>query len=287
VRRLRLSLRLIPEGLIAFLLLLLLASILVPAVSPFDPLVGDPRVRLQPPALQWEFWRAHVLGTDQQGRDVFVRLTLGARYSFLVAAIAVGLGGSVGLSMGILAGYFGEAIDSLVMRVVDVVLSFPTIFLALLLASVFGPSILLVSLALAFHLWAAYARLIRAQTLSLVDRDFVRSARVAGATPWQIIVIHILPHVMGTFVVLVTLQVSVAIFAESSLSFLGAGVPAPLPAWGSMGAEGRSYITSAWWVSVFPGFAILLVALSFNLLGDWLRDWLDPRSQDTRAMLSA
>jgi peptide/nickel transport system permease protein len=271
--------RLVPEGLVLFLLVLLTASFAIERVSPFDPNVGNPRDRLQAPVLQPDFWNAHVLGTDQQGRDVFVRVLIGARYSFLVATLAIAIGGLVGLLLGMVAGYYGGWVDAVIMRSVDIVLAIPIIFLALILASAFRPSVGLVSAALALNLWAGYARMIRGETLSLMHRDFIKLARIAGAGAPRILLTHILPHVASTWIVLLSLQVGVAILAESSLSFLGAGIPPPAPAWGGMAADGRQYIRSAWWISVFPGLAILLVVLSFNLIGDWLRNRLDPRLQ--------
>ena len=271
--------RVIPEGLLLILLLMIISSFVITMVSPFDPLRGNPRDRLLPPDIAWQFWDVHVLGTDEQGRDVFVRVLVGARYSFTVALIALGVGGTVGLLVGMISGYMGGKIDSLLMRITDMVLAVPVIFLALLLASMFGPSLMLLSLALASHLWAFYARMIRGETLSLAHRDFVKLAKIAGAGSPRIITRHIFPHVTSTWTVLLSLQVGSAILAESSLSFLGAGIPPPAPAWGSMAAKGRRYIETAWWVSVYPGVAILMTVLIFNLLGDWLRDRLDPRFQ--------
>lgn len=271
--------RVVPEGILLVLLLLIISSFVITLVSPFDPLRGNPRDRLMAPEYGWQFWNLHVLGTDEQGRDVFVRVLVGARYSFAVAMIALGIGGTVGLVVGMVAGYMGGKIDTMLMRLTDIVLAMPLIFAALLLASMFGPSLMLLSLALAANLWAFYARMIRGETLSLANRDFVKLAKIAGAGTPRIITRHIFPHVTSTWTVLLSLQVGSAILAESSLSFLGAGIPPPAPAWGSMAAKGRRYIETAWWVSVYPGVAILVVVLIFNLLGDWLRDRLDPRFQ--------
>jgi len=165
------------------------------------------------------------------------------------------------------------------MRIVDIKLAIPVVLLAMLLAAMFKPSLLLVSVALAFVYWAFFARMIRGETLSLAKRDYIKLAQIAGASRTRIIFKHIFPHVTNTWVVLLSLQVGAAILAESSLSFLGAGVPPPNPAWGSMAAQGRTYLETAWWVSLFPGLAIVTVVLCFNLLGDWLRDRLDPRLQ--------
>jgi peptide/nickel transport system permease protein len=175
------------------------------------------------------------------------------------------------------AGYYGGRVDATLMRMTDATLSFPVILLALILAVTVGPSFANVVIAIAVILWARYARVIRGQVLTLMELDFIAQARIAGAGAWRIITRHLLPNTLNTLVVLVTLQIGYVIIVEASLSFLGAGIPPPTPAWGSMIAEGRDFVTSAWWVSCFPGLAILLVVLAFNLLGDWLRDTLDPK----------
>ncbi len=269
--------RIVPEGAVLAMLLLLISSFIITHVSPFDPLKGSPRDRLMPPDMAWRFWEVHFFGTDQNGRDVFARVIMGARYSLTVAAIAISVAGSVGLTVGLISGFFGGKIDSILMRTVDTVLAFPGVFLILLLASTFGPSLQLVALALGFTLWAFYARMIRGQTLEIRNRDFIKLSRIAGASNRRLILKHVLPHVLSLFIVLVSLQVGGAILAEAGLSFIGAGIPPPAPAWGGMAASGRNYIQTAWWVSVFPGLAIVLTVLSFNMLGDWLRDKLDPR----------
>ena len=275
-----LRLRIVPEGVLLTLVLLLIGSFVIEHISPFDPLRGKLTDRFARPEWRVQFWEGHLLGADQQGRDIFVRLIIGARYSLAVAFIAVGIAGTVGLIVGMVAGYFGNLVDTVLMRAADFVLAVPLILLALVLAGIFGPSLLLVSIALASYLWAVYARIIRAETLSIMHRDFIRLARVAGSSPPRTIATHIFPHVTGTFIVLLSLQAGSAILAEASLSFLGAGIPPPTPAWGSMIAEGRRYVRDAWWVTVFPGIAIMMVVLSFNLLGDWLRDKLDPNLRE-------
>jgi peptide/nickel transport system permease protein len=269
----------VPEGALLVLAFLLIGSFTIEAISPFETLRGSPRDRLMGPDLQWDFWNAHLLGTDQQGRDVFVRVLVGARFSLLIASSVVGIAGVIGLVLGMVAGYNRGIIEALLMRITDAVLAMPVILAALVLAVLYRPSVLLVIIALSINLWAGYARLIRGETLTVMSRDFIKLARVAGAGPIRIMARHVMPHVINTWVVLVTLQLGTAILAESSLSFLGAGVPPPKPAWGIMAAEGRRYIQDAWWVSLFPGIAIMTVVLSFNLVGDWLRDRLDPQLQ--------
>ncbi len=278
---LRLRPRVIPEGLILVLILMLVSSFAIEWVTPFDPEAGELGDRFVSPRFESaQFWDGHLFGTDQQGRDIFARFLIGARYSLTVAGIALGIAGLVGLTIGMFSGFFGGAVDAFLMRLADSVLALPVILLALLLAGVFGPGMMVISISLATYIWAVYARMIRGETLSIMTRDFVKQARVAGAGPVRIIVTHVFPHVTSTFVVLLSLQVGSAILAESSLSFLGAGIPPPTPTWGSMASEGRRYIQDAWWVTVFPGFGILIVVLCFNLVGDWLRDRLDPRFQE-------
>ena len=270
--------RVIPEGLVLVLILMLISSFAIEWVTPFDPKAGELGDRFISPRLESaQFWDGHLFGTDQLGRDIFARFLIGARYSLAVAGIALGIAGFVGLAIGLIAGYSGGAIDAFLMRVTDSVLALPVILLALLLAGVFGPGMMVVSISLAAYIWAVYARMMRGETLSIMTRDFVKQAKVAGAGPVRIMVTHVFPHVTSTFVVLMSLQIGSAILAESSLSFLGAGIPPPTPTWGSMAAEGRRYIQQAWWVTVFPGIGILIVVLCFNLIGDWLRDRLDPR----------
>ena len=219
----------------------------------------------------------HLLGTDAFGRDTFSRLIYGARISLVVSLLAVFFAGSVGTAVGLIAGYFGGWVDVLLMRVVDVGLSIPLILMAIILVSVLGPSITNVILVILLLLWPRYARQIRAETLSIKQQPFVDLARVAGCSPIRIMWVHIFPNVIPSLLVLATLQVGWVIIMESSLSFLGVGIPPPQPAWGVMVADGRGLIATAWWISLWPGLAILLTVLSFNLLGDWLRDRLDPK----------
>jgi peptide/nickel transport system permease protein len=257
----------------AFVLCALLANVL----SPADPEEQSLRQRFTPPV--WEergTWK-HVLGTDRLGRDLLSRIIWGARVSLTAGVLTVLLASAFGAGVGLVAGYHGGRVDAALMRITDATMSFPVILLALILAVTIGPSFVNVVVAIAVILWARYARVIRGQVLTLMELDFITQARIAGASAGRIILRHLLPNTFNTLMVLVTLQVGYVIIVEASLSFLGAGIPPPTPAWGSMIAEGRDFITSAWWVSFFPGLAILLVVLAFNLLGDWLRDTLDPK----------
>ena len=223
----------------------------------------------------------HFLGTDKVGRDILSRIIYGSRISIVVAGIAIFIAGAVGTSLGISAGFFGSWMDAIIMRAVDVSLSIPIILLALALVAALGASFGTVVAVLVLLLWAHYARMARGVTLSVRSADFIARARVAGSSDLRIMIKHILPNVFNSLVVLATLQVGFVIVIESTLSFLGAGIPKPNPAWGLMVADGRDLIatTSGWWVSFFPGLTIMLVVLSMNLLGDWLRDKLDPRQR--------
>lgn len=219
------------------------------------------------------------LGTDGNGRDILSRVIYGSRISIVVAAIAIFIAGFIGTGLGISAGYFGGWLDALIMRIVDISLSIPIILLALVLVTALGASFATVISVLVLLLWAHYARLTRGVTLSVRSADFISRSKVAGASDIRIMIHHIFPNVFNSLVVLATLQVGFVIVIESTLSFLGAGIPRPNPAWGLMVADGRALIVSHWWVAFFPGLAIMLVVLSMNLLGDWLRDRLDPRQR--------
>jgi peptide/nickel transport system permease protein len=253
------------------------AALLAPLVSPGDPYAQSLRNRFKPPVWEERGTWANPLGTDRLGRDILTRILYGARVSLAVGALAVLLASSIGAAVGLVAGYYGGRVDAALMRVTDATLSFPVILLALILAVTVGPSFFNVVVAISVILWARYARVIRGEVLTLMELDFIAQARIAGAGAWRIITRHLVPNTLNTLVVLITLQVGYVIIVEAALSFLGAGIPPPTPAWGSMIAEGRDFVTSAWWVSFLPGLAIMLVVLAFNLLGDWLRDTLDPK----------
>jgi peptide/nickel transport system permease protein len=222
---------------------------------------------------------SYPLGTDKVGRDILTRIMYGSRISIVVASISILIAGTIGTSLGIIAGYFGGWIDSLLMRTVDISMSIPIILLALVLVIALGASFGTIITVLVLLLWAYYARMARGLTLSVREQDYIAKAVVVGASHFRIMRVHIFPNIFNSLVVLATLQVGFVIVVESTLSFLGAGIPKPTPAWGLMVADGRELIVSHWWVSFFPGFAILLVVMSMNLLGDWLRDKLDPHQR--------
>ncbi len=219
-----------------------------------------------------------LLGTDHLGRDVLSRVIYGARISLIVALVTLGVGGTVGVALGLAAGWYGGWIDELSMRLVDIKLSIPLILIALVLVISLGQSFMLIVGVLAIWIWPRFARQIRAEVLQLKNMDYVALARVSGASTLRILFIHIFPGTINTLIVVATLQVGIVILLESTLSFLGAGVPPPTPAWGSMVADGRDKLGGGfWWISTFPGVAIMVTVMSLNLFGDWLRDTLDPK----------
>ena len=219
----------------------------------------------------------YLLGTDHLGRDLLSRTIYGARISLIMATVTLGVGGTIGIVLGLLAGWNGRLIDELIMRLVDIELSLPLILVALVLVVALGQSLTIIVAVLAVWIWPRFARMVRGEVLQLKNMDYVALARVAGASPLRIMLVHLLPGTMNTLIVVATLQVGTVILVEASLSFLGAGVPPPIPAWGSMVAEGRDRLADAWWIATVPGIAILLTVMSLNLFGDWLRDKLDPR----------
>ncbi len=237
--------------------------------------VGDQLLEVKQAGGQGQY----LLGTDKLGRDILSRIIYGSRISVLVAGIAIFIAGAIGTTLGITAGYFGGWVDSLLMRLVDISLSIPIILMALVLVTALGASYQTIVTVLIIFLWAQYARQARGESLTVRVQDFVARARVAGASDARIMLKHIFPNVFNSLVVLATLQVGFVIILEASLSFLGAGIPRPNPAWGLMVSDGRELIISSWWVSLFPGVAILLVVMATNLLGDWLRDRLDPKQR--------
>lgn len=262
-------------------ILIVLVVLVIPAIfaeylAPFDPLSGDLRNRMLEPAFMGGA-SEHILGTDRAGRDVLSRLIFGARISLSVSSVAIFFGGTIGVTLGILSGYIGGWVDTAIMGLVNLTLALPGILIALVLGAVLGPRYGSVVAVVAFALWAQYARQIRGEVLSLRERDFVARARVSGASHLRIMLRHIFPNVVNTLIVLVTLQVGFVIIFEATLSFLGVGLPRPSPSWGLMVSEGRDVMYNAWWISFFPGVAIMVVVLALNLLGDWLRDRLDPK----------
>lgn len=261
--------------LVPFVLIATFASV----IAPYDPTEPIPGAQIfQPP-----FWMhganpAALLGTDYQARDILSRLIYGAQVSLIVGVTGTIVAGSIGTTLGILAGYLGGWVDQIIMRITDAWLALPGLVFAIFLATMVGPSMWNIVIILGAVYWTRYARVIRGEVLSLREREFVKLAEIAGAGRSRVIVRHILPNVMNTTMVLASLTIGVVIIAEASLSFLGVGVPPPQPAWGSMLADGRSMLmVGDWWLTVFPGLGIMLVVLATQLLGDWLRVRLDPQ----------
>ena len=256
---------------------LLVCALLAPLLSPHSPLEGSLGDRLAPPMGMEGAKAGHFLGTDRHGRDTLSRLIHGARISLSVSVVGIVLTGALGSFVGLLAGFLGGWTDTLLMRLVDVSLSLPGILIAVLLSVVFEPSFGNVIIVVVFLLWPSYARLVRGETLSLKHQEFVSLARIAGCSNLTIMFRHIVPNLVPSILVLATLHVGYVIVLEAALSFLGVGLPPPTPSWGVMVADGRGLIEQAWWISILPGIAILVTVLSLNILGDWVRDCLDPK----------
>ena len=250
-------------------------------LAPHNPEVGSLAARFKPPFWQTGGSTKYLLGTDQLGRDVLSRLIFGARVSVVVGFTAVIIAGFVGTALGIISGYLGGWVDQVVMRVTDAWLALPSLVFAIFLAALLGPGVLNIIIVFGLIYWTRYARVMRGEVLSLRERDFVRLAQVAGLGHWKIIVRHIIPNVLNTWMVLASLTVGVVIITEASLSFLGLGVPPPTPAWGLMLAEARRTLMGGqWWLTVLPGLCISVVVLAANLFGDWMRVRLDPRQRN-------
>ena len=262
---------------LVLLVLLVLPGIFADQIAPYSPTRGSASNRLVPPVWQEGGTWSHPIGTDKVGRDILSRIIHGARISLIVALVSIALGAIVGVTLGLFAGFYGGNVDHLIMRLVDITLALPSILLALVLATVMQPGFTSVVIIISLVIWARYARMVRGETLALKESDFIARARVSGASDVRIMSRHVLPNVVNSLIVLATLEVGQVIIFEASLSFLGVGIPPPNPAWGLMVADGRVLVITAWWVSFFPGLAILLTVLSMNLLGDWVRDKLDPR----------
>ena len=262
---------------VAIAVSLVVVAVFAELVAPHDPLEGDTYDRNEPPVWVEGGSPEFLLGTDHIGRGILSRMIFGARVSLIVAVTVLIAGAALGTLVGLIAGYMGGLVDEALMRLVDFVFALPFIVVALVASVVWGASLELVIILLSLFTWAPFARQVRAESLQLKTMDYVALARVAGASGFRITVRHILPGVVNTVMVLSSLQVGSLILTESVLSFLGVGIPPPQPSWGSMVSEGRQYISTAWWISFFPGFAILLIVFSMNFFGDWLRDKLDPR----------
>ncbi|TMQ22693.1 MAG: ABC transporter permease [Candidatus Rokuibacteriota bacterium] len=259
-----------------FVLALAVSALAAPWLAPQDPLRQTLRARLVGPTLQASDGKAHLLGTDHLGRDVLSRVIWGSRVSLLVGFSAVLVGGLLGASLGILAGYRGGFTDSVIMTIADAQLAFPFILLAIGIIAVLGPSFPTLIAVIGLSGWVGYARVLRSQVLVLRSREFVDAIQALGGSVARVIVRHILPNVLSSLVVVATLELARAIVLEATLSFLGLGIQPPTPSWGVMVQEGREYLDSAWWISTFPGLVLMVTSLAVSRTGDWLRDLLDP-----------
>ena len=257
--------------------IVLLAAAFAPWLTPFDPLEQDINQRLKEPGWQTAEGRVHALGTDHLGRDILARVIFGSRIALVVGLSAVLISGVLGMAIGLVSGYFGGKVDDFFMRLADIQLAFPFILLAIAVIGVLGPSLRNIIIVIGVSSWVVYARVVRGEVLSIREREFVQAAIALGSRDGRVLVRHVLPNAFTPWLVVATLDMARVIVIESALSFLGLGVQPPTPTWGGMLADGRVYLSTAWWLATFPGLAILVTVLGINLLGDGLRDTLDPR----------
>ena len=257
--------------------LVVVAALGAPWIAAYDPTEQDITNRLKPPGSPDAAGRAHLLGTDHLGRDILARVLFGARPALMVGFAAVAISGVLGMMVGLVSGYFGGRVDDVFMRLADIQLAFPFILLAIAVIGVLGPSLPVIIVVIGVSSWVVYARVVRGAVLSLREREFVQAARALGGRDVRVLLRHILPNALSPWLVVATLDMARVIVIESALSFLGLGVQPPTPTWGGMLADGRVYISTAWWLATFPGLAILVTVLGINLFGDGLRDTLDPR----------
>jgi peptide/nickel transport system permease protein len=264
-------------GGLIILFMVIASAILAPYLVPHDPIAQDINNRLKPPVWDPKGSWEHLLGTDQLGRDILSRLIYGSRISLIVGLSAVLISGTIGILIGLIAGYYGGWLDDIFMRLADIQLAFPFILLSIAVIAVLGPSLRNIIIILGITGWVVYARVIRAEVLSVRELEFIQAVHALGGQNLRILFRHILPNVISPGIVIATLEVARMIILESALSFLGLGVQPPTPTWGGMLNDGRQYLYNAWWLATFPGLAIMLTVLGINLLGDWIRDTLDPR----------
>ncbi|MED4160825.1 ABC transporter permease [Shouchella clausii] len=267
---------------LAIVVAIIVMAVFASLLAPYDPNEMNPANMLQPPVWVDGGTAAHILGTDNLGRDILSRVIYGSQISLLVGIAAVAVAGFIGVTIGIVSGYYGGWVDSFFMRLVDSFLSIPNILFALVILSVFGPSVWTLIIVLGVTNWVNYARLVRGEVLSLKEREFVKAARSIGVKNGMLMFRHLLPNVLPAFIVISTLSVATTIILEASLSFLGLGIQPPDLSWGGILSDGRDYLATSWWLATFPGLAITITVLGIIFLGDWLRDVLDPRSQSRR-----
>jgi peptide/nickel transport system permease protein len=259
------------------ILLLILASVLGPSLAPDDPLEIAPDVRLTPPTLR------HPLGTDEVGRDILSRILWGARISLQIGIAIVFFSAMIGLIIGMVSGYYGGLLDQVLMRFTDIFISFPTLILAIAMTAALGPSLSNAVIAMIIVWWPIYARLIRSEVLVIKEKDYILAIRVLGANPFKILAFHVLPNAVDTIIVRASIDFGNAVMFCAALSFIGLGAQPPQPEWGAMVTTGKDYLRDAWWLVTFPGLAIFLTVMGFNLLGDGIRDYLDPKLRGNRS----
>ena len=262
---------------LAVVAVVILSAVGAPLVTVFDPIEQDINQRLKEPGWRNAAGQAHVLGTDHLGRDILARIIYGSRVALVVGLSAVLISGVLGMAIGLVSGYFGGKVDDFFMRLADIQLAFPFILLAIAVIGVLGPSLRNIIVVIGVSSWVVYARVVRGEVLSIREREFVQAAIALGSRDGRVVLRHVLPNAFTPWLVVATLDMARVIVIESALSFLGLGVQPPTPTWGGMLADGRVYLSTAWWLATFPGLAILVTVLGINLLGDGLRDTLDPR----------
>jgi peptide/nickel transport system permease protein len=272
----RQSMRRLPLLPVILLMPIVLFGLFAPIFYTHDPLTMNSSLSLKPP-LMFGGESSYFLGTDHLGRDIFSKIVAGARASLIAACAGVLLAGILGIFLGMVAGYFGGWIDQILMRIVDIQMSIPVILLTILISAALGGGLLTIVICIALVFWTQYARVIRGETLSIREREFIALARIAGCSPGRMLIKHILPNLVSTSTIVASLQLGRAIIIEASITFLGLGIQPPDTAWGLMMAEGRMYLSSAWWLPTFAGLAIVITVLGANLMGDWVRDRLDPK----------
>ena len=262
---------------LAVVVVVILSAVGAPLVTVFDPIEQDINQRLKEPGWRNAAGQAHILGTDHLGRDILARIIYGSRVALVVGLSAVLISGVLGMAIGLVSGYFGGKVDDFFMRLADIQLAFPFILLAIAVIGVLGPSLRNIIVVIGVSSWVVYARVVRGEVLSIREREFVQAAIALGSRDGRVVLRHVLPNAFTPWLVVATLDMARVIVIESALSFLGLGVQPPTPTWGGMLADGRVYLSTAWWLATFPGLAILVTVLGINLLGDGLRDTLDPR----------
>lgn len=273
-----------PVGTVGFvtLLLVILASVFAGQLSPYDPAKQNLLDKLMPPAWCKGGSASHLLGTDSLGRDVLTRCLYGARISLVVGVCSVAVAGVIGTVLGLLSGYYGGWIDSLIMRIADAFHAIPRILLAMVVLFVMGPSVFTLIMVIGVTNWVTYARMIRSEVLTIKEKEYIKASRTIGVTDREIILRHVLPNVAAQFIVVSTISVASSIIIEATMSFLGLGIQPPTVSWGVMLADGRNYLATNWWVCTFPGVAITVTVMGIMFLGNWLRDVLDPKNQGIR-----